>query len=111
MNKKGFVKALIAVAVAAAVGSYLSLSPSISLPNGWDKLAHLIFYAASTFALYFFIGEYSLAVSSIMASVLEYLQRFVPARQSSIIDLLYSLTGVLGGFFLAHLSRRREENP
>jgi len=94
---------ILLVIIFLTTSAYLSLSSTITLQHGWDKLAHFIFYAASSIFLYFFIGNYSLACTSVTASIFEYLQKFVPNRLASVYDLLFSLTGSLFGTFIAAL--------
>ena len=94
-----------------ATSAYLSLNPNVTIQNGWDKMAHFTFYAGSSVLLYIFMGNYSLAYTSIAASLFEYLQKFVPNRLASVYDLLFSLTGCLFGTFIAALlfKSRREK--
>jgi len=98
------------VIIFLATSAYLSLNPNITLQNGWDKFAHFAFYAGSSILLYTFIGNYSLAYTSVAASIFEYLQKFVPHRLASVYDLFFSLTGCLFGTFVAVLlSKVRRE--
>ena len=109
MSKRGISRAIAAVLIVLAASAYLSLNPSISLESGKDKIAHFAFYGIATFFLYIFIKGYSLATVAVASACLEYLQSFVPNRQASVVDLLFSLLGAIIGFFVAYLSHSKKE--
>ncbi len=103
-------KKTLAIGLVLLVGAFLSLSPDVTLQNGWDKTAHFVFYMIASMVLYIYTGAYSLAITSISATLYEYLQRFVPHRLSSIEDLIFSLLGGLFGAFVMAILNRRETN-
>lgn len=109
MNKRAVSRAIAAVLIVLAASAYLSLNPSISLENGKDKIAHFAFYGVATFFLYIFIKSYSLVTVATASACLEFLQSFVPNRQASAVDLLFSLLGTLIGFFVAYLIHLKKE--
>jgi VanZ family protein len=93
--------------------------PDIDLPVGLDKIAHLLEY--SVFALLFYRGlTYPgrrprwhlllivLFTGAAIAAMDEMYQSYIPGRDSSALDLLADVTGIVAGTlaaFLVHLAR------
>ena len=107
-------KKLLVLLILLALATYLNLGPQIlRSAHGEDKVAHVVFYALLETIFFWMFGRFSLAITSLAATLYEYLQRFTPGRNSNAYDLLASLSGVILGYYmvlvLEKVLRRRKD--
>lgn len=105
---------LILSLVCVLVGiTYLSLSPTVGLPAGNDKVGHFIAYATLMFNLGLITLKnrthlwYAVLFSVAYGALMEGLQGLVPGRMMSAYDMLANTLGVSIGLVLTLLFGRR----
>lgn len=94
--------------------SWLALTPQPphAMDTGWDKLNHLLAFAALALAgRYGFPGSHvrALAVAAALLGfgiAIEWLQSFVPSRSSELNDVLADAIGIALGLLAAAVVRR-----
>ncbi|MDC1266496.1 VanZ family protein [Crocinitomicaceae bacterium] len=112
MKNKGFVFTFICVVTGIGVLSLIPPESGVELGDH-DKWNHFIAYSIlalnwtflKTNQKVFWLG---LGACFLYGLILEFLQGFVPGRESSIMDALANLGGVMSGFVLYYLMKRFE---
>ena len=81
-------------------------------PAGFDKVVHIFLFGVLSFLIIYIFKNTSrillvfmsaFLMASIYATVLEYLQVFVPGRSNSPLDLLAGLLGIILGELIAYV--------
>ncbi|MEO0102572.1 MAG: hypothetical protein ABIK81_02590 [candidate division WOR-3 bacterium] len=70
-----------------------------------DKIGHLIFYTFWGYFSYPIIGFFSLIFGMVLGIITESAQRFIPNRDSSVVDFLFNLFGIFLGIFIRRLRK------
>ncbi len=70
-----------------------------------DKIGHLLFYSLWGYFAYPVLGLFSVGYGTIFGMITEFLQRFIPNRESSLGDFAFNLIGIGLGILI----RRRRQ--
>jgi|UniRef100_A0A7C3YTS1 VanZ family protein len=89
---------------------FLSFLPLPSSPKTKrypiDKVAHLIFYTLWGYFSYPLLGFFAIVFGGLLGLITEWVQRFIPNRDASFLDLLFNFFGVFLGVFLQRRRKR-----